>query len=530
MSDLARLRMPGRPRVHATGTVHATGVAHATGAAHRAGPGLVVRDLRVRYGGAAVDAVSDVSLAVAAGECLAVVGASGSGKSTLAKAVLGLLEADATVTAAEHRLAGLDVRAIRERDWNRVRGRLAGFVLQDALSSLDPLRPIGLEIVDSARAHGRVARRDRVALATRLLGAAHAGELATRLGDRPHELSGGQRQRALIASALAADPPVLVADEPSASLDLAARDGVLRLLAERRDAGGAVLLITHDLAAVQAIADRVVVMDAGRIVESGSAGDLLLAPGHPATAALADAVRPVRRRAAPPVPGPKVLEFDGVSFAHPGGAAGVVDLAFSIAAGEAVGIVGPSGAGKSTIARLALGYAEPDAGAVRLLGGAWSGLPESARRPRRSRIQLVHQDTVDPFDPRWTVRRLLDEASAAAGAPRADRAGRRDDLLGRVGLPPGLADRRPSQLSGGQRQRLALARALATEPDVLVCDEAVSALDSVNRAAILRLLDRLRRETGVAILFISHDPAAVEALCSRVLEVRSGRIVPSSVG
>ncbi|WP_394552671.1 ABC transporter ATP-binding protein [Agromyces sp. MMS24-JH15] len=494
------------------------------------GPALVVDDLRVRYAGTAEDALAGVSLRVDAGECVAVVGASGSGKSTLARAVLGLLDPDAIVEASELRVTGTDVRGLRERDWNRLRGRRVGFVLQDALSSLDPLRPIGREVADAAVAHRLVRRGDRRALVGRLLADAHAAELVDRLDARPHELSGGQRQRALIASALAADPPLLVADEPSASLDRAARDGILRLLAERRDAGGAVLLITHDLAAVEAVADRVVVVHGGRIVDAGSAVGLLAGPAHPATSALVDAARPALPRAAPPPGGPAVLEFDEVSYAHPGGGRGVTDVGFALAAGEAVGIVGPSGAGKSTIARLALGYAEPDSGVVRLHGQAWSGRAESARRPRRSRIQLVHQDTVDPFDPRWTVRRLLDEAMAAAGVPAVARSARRVDLLGRVGLPPGLEGRRAAQLSGGQRQRLALARALATEPDVLVCDEAVSALDPVNRAAVLRLLDRLRRETGVAILLISHDPAAVAALCSRVLEVRDGRLHDPAAG
>lgn len=494
---------------------------------------LEVRDLSVRHRGAPTEVLSGVSLQVAPGECVAVVGPSGSGKSTLARAIIGLLPAGATVTAASLRIDGDEVQRLSERAWNRVRGRRVGFVLQDALVSLDPLRTVGTELTSALDAHGLLARGEREERARELLQRVHAVELAERLRDHPHQLSGGQRQRVLIGSAIAADPSLLIADEPTSSLDGEARDGILALFAEWRDAGGSVLLVTHDLDAVRGLADRVVVLDAGRIVEEGNPAAVWSAPRSTAAAALVDAAvigsAPVDAApadagdaVAPESEEPPVLSFEHVSFRHPGAETGIRDVSFDLRRGESVGVIGPSGSGKSTIARLALGFARPDSGAVHLGTAAWSSLRERDRRRERTRIQLIHQDGFGTFDPRHTASRLLDEALDLRGVPRAKRDARKTELMAQVALPIDVLARRASQLSGGQRQRLAIARALAVEPQVLVCDESVSALDTVTQAAVLRLLRDLRARTGVSLLFISHDRRAVDALCSRVLELRDG--------
>ncbi len=489
---------------------------------------LEIAGLSVRHRGTTTDVLHDVSLHVARGECVAVVGPSGSGKSTLARAILGLAPSGATVRAQVHSIEGIDVRAQSDRAWNRVRGRRVGFVLQDALVSLDPLRTIGAELVSALAAHRRITRGERDEKAREVLGRVHAAELSDRLHAHAHELSGGQRQRVLIGSAIAADPALLIADEPTSSLDADAREDILTLFAEWRERGGSVLLITHDLQVVRAHADRVVVLDRGRIVEEGTPERVWTAPASAAAAALVDAASLAPRSPASASDAEVVLEFDDVGFRYPGADGGVQGVSFSLHRGETVGIVGPSGSGKSTIGRLALAFAVPDTGAVRLDAREWSSLPERERRRERSRIQIVHQDGFGVFDPRHTVSRILDEALDLRAVARGDRAARKEELLTQVALPVDVLPRRISQLSGGQRQRLAIARALAVEPEVLVCDESVSALDTVTQAAIIRLLRDLQERTGIALLFISHDRQVVDALCTRVLELDGGTLVPAA--
>ncbi|MHC9043195.1 ABC transporter ATP-binding protein [Microbacterium saperdae] len=487
---------------------------------------LEITGLTVRHRGTRTDVLHDVSVRVARGECVAVVGASGSGKSTLARAVMGLAPTGASVKTATHLIDGVDVGAHSDRAWNRVRGRQIGFVLQDALVSLDPLRTIGAELLAALDAHRRVPREERDDRARGILDRVHATELSARLRAHPHELSGGQRQRVLIGSAIAAEPALLIADEPTSSLDAAARDGILSLFAEWRESGGSVLLITHDLDAARTLADRIIVLDGGRIVEEGTAAQVWSAPVSAAAAALVDAASLDAQD--PPLtdPGDPMLVFDGAAFRHPGTDSGIHDVSFSLHRGESLGIVGPSGSGKSTIARLALGFAEPDAGNVRLGTQEWSSLRERDRRQMRARIQIVHQDGFGTFDPRHTASRILDEALDLHEMPRSLRSARKAELLRQVVLPTDLLGRRASQLSGGQRQRLAIARALAVEPQVLVCDESVSALDTVTQAAVIRLLRDLQARTGIALLFISHDRHVVDVLCTRVLELRDGTLNP----
>ncbi|WP_448071175.1 ATP-binding cassette domain-containing protein [Georgenia yuyongxinii] len=487
---------------------------------------LDVAGLTVHFPGVG-EVLRGVDLRLEPGRCLAVVGESGAGKSVLARSVVGLAGeggAPATVRAARFEVAGQDVTRADQRQWRRLRGEQVGFVLQDALQSLDPLRTVGAEVGESLRVRGvgRPERRRRV-----LDALAHAGldEPATRAAQRSGELSGGMRQRALIASAIVSEPALLVADEPTTALDATVARGVLELLGRLRDAGTAVLLVTHDLGAVARLADDVVVLDGGRVVEAGRAGDVLGSPAHDVTRALLAAVpRGARRR--PPVPAgePEVLRATGLrrSYRLPDG--GTVDaldgVDLVVRRGEALGVVGESGSGKSTLARLLVAAERPDAGRVELAGEPWSDLPERRRRPRRHLVRLVPQDPLGSFDPRWNAGKILRSALRISGSARTPA-----ELLQLVRLPASVLGRRPRSLSGGQRQRLAIARALAAEPSVLVLDEPVSALDVTVQAAILELLVDLQERTGTALVLVSHDLAVIRQVCETVAVMRDGRIV-----
>ena len=521
---------------------------------------LRVEGLRVSFGGVRV--VHGVSLRIAPGECLALVGTSGSGKSVTARSLLGLAGAGAHVEAAALEVGGRDLRAATPREWRRVRGRGVGLVLQDALSSLDPLRPIGRQIGDPLRLHGMRDARARQARVVELLERVGMPDPGMRARQRSGELSGGLRQRALLAAAIALDPPLLVADEPTTALDATVQARILDLLAELRAAGQATLLVSHDLAVVARLADRVAVMHDGRVVEEGPTADVLRAPAHRRTRALVAAVptgvpRGVplseeRRAAAAPAspgvasPGPGdhdaprpaptppadhrvVLRAAGVTRAYrgPGGSVrtAVDDVSLEVRRGRTLGLVGGSGSGKTTVARLLLALEEPDAGAVTLDGEPWSGIPERDRRARRPRVGAVYQDPLASFDPRWTVERVLRDALAVADLRGPDVRDTPCTLLAQVGLEPALLGRRPARLSGGQRQRVAIARALAARPDVLICDEPVSALDIAVQAQVLDLLDELQRRLGLGLLLISHDLGVVAHMSDEVAVMSEGRVV-----
>ncbi len=482
---------------------------------------LAVEGLAVRYG--TEQAISGVDLTIDRHECVAVIGGSGGGKSTVAKAVAGLLDTAAEMDASRLEIDGIDVRGFTERQWNRLRGRKVGFVLQDALVSLDPLRTIERELTE-AITNRAVSSAERRETAASLLARVGAGHLADRLDAYPHQLSGGERQRVLIASALAADPALLVVDEPVTALDAVTRAGIGELLVQLRDDGLGILLVSHDLDFVASVADRILVLDRGVPVETGPARAVLDAPRHPVSQGLIRAAASQRPPAHAVTGGAAVLELRNVGKRYRNGAGGVDAVSLTVHSGEAVGLVGGSGSGKSTTAHLALAFVEPDGGVVELGGVLWSGVAERSRRPRRHRIQLIDQDTSGAFDPRYRVRRILAEALHARGIRSREQDARIAALLERVGLNPALADRRTQTLSGGQRQRVAIARALAMDPDVLVCDEVVSALDPVSQAGILDMLDGLRR-SGVGLLFISHDVHVVRALCSQVAVMANGRVV-----
>ncbi|MGW1845449.1 dipeptide ABC transporter ATP-binding protein [Streptomyces sp. NPDC001966] len=512
-----------------------------------AGRLLTLSDLEVSFRGrqGRTDAVRGVSLTVDAGECLAVVGESGSGKSVTARSLMGLAGPGAQVRAGRMSLHApdLDLLSVRGRQWRRIRGRRIGLVLQDALTSLDPLRTVGAEVAEALRNHRVVPRGELNDRAVSLLTDARIPEPALRARQFPHQLSGGLRQRALIATALAAAPPLLIADEPTTALDVTVQAEILTLLAARKEAGTGILLISHDLAVVARLADRIAVMRQGEIVEEGPAAHVLSDPSHPYTQRLlaaAGRTSAPRRSTAEKTRGAEgaeesaqpVLEVGGVekSFRSPDGLRrpAVDGVSFRLHAGETLGIVGESGSGKTTTAHMVMGLLEPDAGEVQLLGRPWSALPERERRSLRRRIQLVQQDPLGSFDPRYTVGQIVGEALRAHGR-RGIHAhhDRLVELLGLVGLGPEMLERRPRQLSGGQRQRVAIARALAPEPEVIVCDEPVSALDVSVQEQILDLFHDLQQRLDVALLFISHDLGVVRRICDRVLVMRGGEVVES---
>ena len=487
---------------------------------------IAVENLRVRFRGQSRDAVGGLSLSVAAGECVALVGESGSGKSVAARSLLGLTGRRARVTADRLDIAGVDATAFTPRQWRAVRGRQVGLILQDAMVSLDPLRRIGTEVAEALRLHDPDGRGQQPARVIELLAEAGVPEPRTRCRQYPHQLSGGLRQRALIAAALAADPKLLIADEPTTALDVVVQAQILRLLDRLRRSGRGLLLISHDLAVVAELADRVIVMRDGVAVESGPTRRLLTAPTHHYTRLLIDSL-PTRRRAAASHGGDVVLRADNLVKTYRTGAGHTTRaldrVSFVLHAGESLGVVGESGSGKTTLARVAMGLLAADSGQVLLDEGPWSLVSERIRRTLRGSIGFIHQDPYAAFDPRFTTARLIGEA--LPGLRRAQRLVRVRELLDQVGLRAEYLSRRPHELSGGQRQRVAIARALASRPRVLVCDEPVSALDVSVQAQILELLNRLQRQTRVALVFITHNLAVVAQVSDRVMIMREGVVV-----
>jgi peptide/nickel transport system ATP-binding protein len=510
---------------------------------------LKVENLRASFqiGDTRREVVSGVSFELAPGECVAIVGESGSGKSVTARSLVGLAGRNAIVEADILELHHEDVRTFSPRQWQRVRGRDVGFILQDALVSLDPLRPVRAEIAEVLRVHkwgDRASRSERV---IELLTKVGVPFPETRARQRPDQLSGGLRQRALIASAIALDPDIVIADEPTTALDVTVQAQVLAELEKMKRRGASIILISHDLSVVAQLADQILVMRGGEVLEQGTAASVLGAPRHEYTKALIAAVpsEHTRGRSLSPTPVPDavaglaasgravdgpVLEATGLVkrfVAADGHVTRAVDgVSFSLAAGQTLGIVGESGSGKSTTAKLALGLESLDGGTARLLGQDWSALPERKRRRLRPHISVVYQDPLSSFDPRWNVERiLLDALRGIRFSSAAARKAHVLELLELVGLTPEVLQRFPLKLSGGQRQRVAIARALAPRPSVIVLDEAVSALDVTIQAQILDLLVALQKASGVSYLFISHDLGVISHLSDHVLVMKDGVVV-----
>ncbi|MBM7049288.1 MULTISPECIES: ABC transporter ATP-binding protein [Rhizobium] len=495
-----------------------------------------------------VDAVRDLSLEIAPGEILALVGESGSGKSVTARAIVGLAGARAAVCAntlslTAHNGQSLNLLELSEKDWREVRGREIGFILQDALVSLDPLRTIGREIAEPILTHRLSSRRLVSQQVVELLRRVGVPDPEVRAGQYAHELSGGLRQRALIASALAAQPRLLVADEPTTALDVSVQKRVLAIFRELAAAGHGILLITHDLSVAAQLADRVAVMQKGRLVEIGPARNVLSDPQHDYTrrllAAVPSAANRGQRLSEPGMPLPsrqavrsdqRLLEIREISMsfwrADGSRLQAVKKVSLHIDRGETLGIVGESGSGKTTLGKLALALQYPDAGEVLFEGRPWSTLPERVRRPLRAGIQTISQDPLSSFNPRFTVERIIDQPLKLY--TELDRAGRLEKivkLMELVGLSQDLLTRRPTALSGGQRQRVSIARALAAEPKLLICDEPVSALDVTTQAQVLDLLVELQTRLGLSMIFISHDLGVVQHVSRRIVVMKDGAVV-----
>jgi peptide/nickel transport system ATP-binding protein len=488
---------------------------------------LAIETLAVRYG--ARRALSGVSLAVERGEIVALVGASGSGKSTLAYAIPGLLPDDAEVSGTI-RFDGMDLGGSNEADLQNIRGRRIGMVFQEPATALNPAMPIGRQIGEVLALHTGLDARAIRAEVIALLGRVGLDLAPSRY---PYSLSGGQRQRVAIAMAIAAAPELLIADEPTASLDPIAQQGIVELLVGLvRGRTMGLLLVSHDLALVGGLADRLVVLDQGEVAEEGDARHLLTEPKSAALHAMIDPLRtpPIKRT---PPETLSILHVDHVSRIYRGGnfrsapTVGVEGVSLRLRQRETLAIIGESGSGKSTLARLILGLDRADAGNVTLGGQPWLGARGPQLRSIRRQIQAVFQDPAASFDPRQTVGRIIGEPLYLLDTPVS--AGERTRLINealvQVGLPAEAADRLPSQFSGGQRQRIAIARALILRPAIIVLDEALTALDMGVRAEIIALLLRLQAELGIAYIFISHDMRLVRGFADRVLVMRNGRPV-----
>ncbi|MEU6116571.1 ABC transporter ATP-binding protein [Streptomyces sp. NPDC047117] len=570
---------------------------------------LEVRDLSVEFtgpDGSPVRAVHEVSFTLRRGETLAVVGESGSGKSTTAFAVSRMLPGTGRVTGGSVRLDGEDLATAGERRLRAVRGARIGMIFQDPMTSLNPVLTAGTHLDEVLRAHGYGDRAARRARAAELLGLVGIPDPESRLDDHPHRFSGGQRQRILIAMALAGEPDVLIADEPTTALDATVQDQILTLLTDlNRRTRTALVLISHNMGVVARTCDRVLVMYGGSVVEDGPTDQVLTHPRHPYTAGLLAAVprlsapsgtrltgipgsppdparppagcafaercplaeddcrttRPPlvtvaagRRAACPPAasrteplydpapaaridrpaPGATVLEGEGLRKVYGGrGRTGrgtaftaLDGVSLSLAAGETLGIVGESGSGKSTLARV-LAHAHPsDGGTLRLRGQDITRPSRAGLREVRRAVQMVFQDPYASLNPRMTVGQIVAEPLIALGlGDRRAREARVAELLRQVGLDPSAAARHPRAFSGGQRQRIGIARALAPEPTVLICDEPVSALDVSVQAQIVNLLGDLQRDLGLALVFIAHDLAVVRQVSHRIAVMHNGRIV-----
>ncbi|WP_326618744.1 ABC transporter ATP-binding protein [Streptomyces anulatus] len=503
---------------------------------------MTTRDPLVEVSGLTVDfgpvrAVDGLSFTLEAGGALGVVGESGSGKSASAYALLGLHRGTGARVGGSVRVAGTDVNTADDRELRALRGAGAAMVFQDPLSSLDPYYPVGDQIAEVYRVHRPVSRKAARARAVEVLDRVGIPDAARRSLLRPHEFSGGMRQRALIAMALACEPGLLIADEPTTALDVTVQAQILDLLHDlRHETGMGLLLVTHDVGVAAESVDEVLVMRHGKEVERGPVARVLGAPREPYTRELLAAVPRVETRRVVPVPPPRVaedaaplLEAVGLrrEFGRGSGRVAAVDgVSLTVHAGRTLGIVGESGSGKTTLGRMLVRLLDPTAGRLRYGGREIGSLPEKELRSFRRDLQMVFQDPVASLNPRRSVGESVADPLRAAG--ESDEGRIRDrvgELLERVGLDPGRYERYPHEFSGGQRQRVGIARALAAGPKLIVCDEPVSALDVTTQAQVVELLSELQRELGIGLVFIAHDLAVVRQVSDEVAVMRRGVIV-----
>ena len=500
---------------------------------------LEINDLHVALpdGAQRPYAVEAANLSLAPNEILCVVGESGSGKSLTARAVMGLLpRPHVKIAKGSIKFEGEDLASVSDARLRQIRGSKISMIFQEPMTALNPVMTIGNQIDEVFRFHETMPSRERRDRALQLLSDVQIPEPHQAIQAYPHELSGGQRQRAMIAMALALDPKILIADEPTTALDVTTQAQVLKLIkAMQASHGTGVLFITHDFGVVADIADRVAVMQNGLVVEAGTTDEVLRRPQHPYTQSLIAAVpsltpRPARPRAAKILLNVKKLNktyrSGGGLF---GGQARIVHAAknvdLDLAQGETLGIVGESGSGKSTVARCIVRLNDAEAGEILLDGTDLRPLNRSAMRPYRAMIQMVFQDPFASLNPRSRVGKIIAQGPMLMGVPAAQAQERTLQLLKTVGLDEGAYQRFPHEFSGGQRQRIGIARALALEPQILVADEPVSALDVSIQAQILRLLAEIRDSMNLSMIFITHDLRVAAQVCDRIAVMRHGEVV-----
>lgn len=485
-----------------------------------------------------IPAVHEVDLTVGAGQIVAVVGESGSGKSTTAHAAIGLLPRGGRVESGRIVFAGQDLTSLSDKGWQAVRGTEISLVPQDPTVSLNPVRRIGDQVAEVLVIHRLATRRAAAAQAVELLRRAGITQPEVRARQYPHELSGGLRQRVLIAIALAGRPKLIIADEPTSALDVTVQREILDHLEHlAAESNTAILLITHDLGVASDRASKIVVMSEGGVVEAGPSREILAAPDHPYTRRLLAAApslssTPLRPRRDP---SPDVLlAVNGLSksFTLPrNGSAprtvnAVDDVSFTLTRGRTLALVGESGSGKTTTVRMIVGLETPSAGTITFDGQDITHVTGEELRKLRRRFQLVYQNPYASLNPKFSIEDIVTEPLRAFKiGTKADRRSRAAALIDQVALPASVLTRKPAELSGGQRQRAAIARALALSPDLVVCDEPVSALDVSVQAQILELLVRLQNDLGLTYLFISHDLAVVRQIADQVGVMRAGELV-----
>ena len=486
-------------------------------------------------GGDRAHAVQSVSLQIEAGRTLCVVGESGSGKSVMATAVMGLLDKALKPVAGDILLNGESLLGASAARMRELRGQTLGMVFQEPMTALNPVMTCGDQVDELLTTHTQWSAEERRAEILRVFERVRLPEPERMLRSYPHQLSGGQRQRIVIAMAVILKPALLICDEPTTALDVTTQQEILRLIADlQREQGSAVLFITHDMGVVAEIADQVLVMNQGEVVESAARDEVLCRPRAAYTRQLLSAVPAMTPPAPRPVAtgavqlagqdvGKTYVTRDWLGRARPTVALEHAELA--LRAGETVGVVGESGSGKSTLARCLIRLIDPTAGRIHWGDAEVAYLPESQLRPLRHRVQVVFQDPNRSLNPRRTVGQSLIEGAMNFGQSRQDAEALAADLMQQVRLPVEALKRYPSQFSGGQRQRLAIARALACRPQVLVADEAVSALDVSVQAQILTLLREVQDRLGLGLLFITHDLRVAAQLCDRVLVMHQGHIV-----
>ncbi|HEY4737375.1 MAG TPA: ABC transporter ATP-binding protein, partial [Xanthobacteraceae bacterium] len=499
---------------------------------------LDVSDLVVSLGrnASATRIIDGVSLDVRQRETLCLVGESGSGKSVTSLGVMGLLQKGSLVpTGGSIRLVGEELLTASDRRMRQLRATRMAMIFQEPMTALNPVLPVGRQIDEVLRAHTDLDARTRRKRILDMMDQVRLPEIERIFASYPHKLSGGQRQRIMIAMALVLEPKLLIADEPTTALDVTTQKQILTLIRDlQRDHGTAVLFITHDMGVVAEIADRVAVMRGGRLVETGSLDSILRAPTNEYTRNLLVSVPSLVPRAPrADTSEPVVLETTGLGkiyrersfLGKTREVAAADDVTLTLRKGRTLGIVGESGSGKSTVARCIVRLIDPTSGEIRLAGCEISELSRRLLQPHRKKIQIVFQDPYRSLNPRVTVGETIAEGPINYGTPRAEALEKARELLELVDLPADAISRYPHQFSGGQRQRIAIARALALDPDVLVADEAVSALDVSVQAQVLELLDEIQRRLGIALLFITHDLRVAAQICDDVAVMQHGRIV-----